>query len=220
MDSFLLELISELSLELKQIEADIIRLQQLGCRAKLTRERSRRTTLQHAPSTTTGPVLVTRSRNHAYSSPGHSQEEPLKWSGKTKTVLMLKGKPSLIKFMRLMLDQHRLIEAKTAEEALLLFIDSDQRIDLLIANVTLSKGSGIYVALLLRSKLQTMPVILTSRFPVSAWTKQESADLKRLGSESVVVFQEPFQDLAFYNSVCELLRAGTSEKAAMAWPSP
>jgi hypothetical protein len=132
---------------------------------------------------------------------------------------MLKGKPSLIKFMRLMLDQHRLIEAKTAEEALLLFIDNDQRIDLLIANVTLPKGSGIYVALLLRAKIQTLPVILTSRFPVRAWTKQESTDLERLGSESVVLFQEPFQDLAFYNSVCQLLQAGPSGKAAIAWPS-
>jgi CheY-like chemotaxis protein len=137
-----------------------------------------------------------------------------------KAILIVKEKPSLIKFMHLMLDQYRLIEANTAEEALLLFLDNDQKVDLLVANVTLPKGSGIYLALLLRSKIPILPVILTSRYPVSAWTDQESSDLKRLGSQSVVILPAPFQDLIFYTAVCELLGTGPSEKVKTAWFSP
>jgi CheY-like chemotaxis protein len=218
MNSPLLEFISKLGSELETLEAEVRRPEQPGYRAESTPMRS--TIAQHAPNLKTGPALVTRSQWQAHSSSGDGEEGPLKWSGVTKTVLILKGKPSLIKFMRLMLDQHRLIEANTAEEALLLFIGRDQRIDLLVANVKLPKGSGIYVARLLRSKIPTLPVILTSRYLVKAWTDQESADLKRLGSQSVVVFQEPFQDLTVYNAVCELLGTGASEKAATAWPSP
>jgi CheY-like chemotaxis protein len=133
-----------------------------------------------------------------------------------KTVLVLKGRPPLIKSMRLVLNQYRLIEANTAEEALLLFIEHDQQIDLIVASVTLPKSSGIYVALLLRSKIPDLPVILTSKYPMGVWSEQNSADLKRLGSQSVVILHPPFQDELLSEVVCELLGAGAAEKAATA----
>jgi DNA-binding response OmpR family regulator len=136
-----------------------------------------------------------------------------------KTVLILKEKSSVVRVMHLILDQYHLIEAKSAEEALLRFIDNDQQIDLLVANVTLPKSSGIYLALLLRAKIETLPVILISRYPARAWTDQEADDLKRLGSQSVVVLQEPFNNRLFTDAVRELLGTGASGKAATAWPS-
>jgi DNA-binding response OmpR family regulator len=122
--------------------------------------------------------------------------------------------------MRLVLDQYRLIEANTAEEALLLFIDHDQQIDLLVASLALPKGSGIYVALLLRSKIPDLPVILISKYPTWAWSAQDSADLKRLGSQSVVTLHAPFRDGLMSSAVCALLGTGASEKVATARPSP
>jgi len=222
MDS-LLPFISKLRLELETLNAEIRRLEQLGYQARThdatPPELSRRTRLQRAQSLKTGPTLVTRSQQQAHSPSGHCEERPLKWSGIMKTVLVLEKKPTLIKFMRLGLNQCRLIEANTVEDALLLFIDNDQQIDLLVANVTLRKSSGIYVAMLFRSKLETLPVILTSRYPVNAWTGQESVDLKRLGPQSVLVFQEPIQQLTFNRAVRELLGTGISEKATTAWPA-
>lgn len=55
---------------------------------------------------------------------------------------------------------------------------------------------------------------------LSGGNSDGSVDLKRLGSKSVVVFEEPFQDLTVYNAVCELLGTGASQKAATARPSP
>ena len=128
-----------------------------------------------------------------------------------KTLLVLEDDSSVMMILRLMLEQYSLIEASTAEQALRLFTDGGRKIDLLVADVTLPTGSGIQVALLLRSEVPDLPVILISGYPVSAWSDRDSADLERLGSRSVAILPRPFQGNALSDAVRELIGTVPSE---------
>jgi DNA-binding response OmpR family regulator len=133
-----------------------------------------------------------------------------------KTLLVLEDDPSVMMILRLMLEQYSVIEASTAEQALRLFTDVGRRIDLLVADVTLPTSSGIEVALLLRSEAPDLPVILTSGYPVSAWSDRDSADLERLGSRSVAILPKPFQGETLSDAVREMIRTTPSETAGTA----
>jgi CheY-like chemotaxis protein len=109
-----------------------------------------------------------------------------------KTLLVLENEPSIMKLLRDTLTDYRLIEAATAEEALMLFIDEDYLVDLLIADLRLPGKSGAQVAIHLRSKIPDLPVILTSGYPISGRSDRDSADLRKLGKISVAVIQKPF----------------------------
>jgi len=129
-----------------------------------------------------------------------------------KTVLVLEDEPSVLRLLRRTLEEYCLVEAATAEEALLRFIDRDSRIDLLIADLRGTRRrspvkSGIEVALLLRSKLPRLPVILTSGSPVGEWSDGDSAALERLGSWSAVILQKPLQAEVLLNAVVVLIHA-------------
>jgi CheY-like chemotaxis protein len=130
-----------------------------------------------------------------------------------KTLLVLEDDPAVMMVLRLMLEQYSLIEASTAEQALRLFTEHGRKIDLLVADVTLPTSSGVQVALLLRSEVPDLPVILTSGYPPSAWSDRDSADLERLGSRSVAILQKPFQGKALWDTVRELIGTGPSEAA-------
>jgi two-component system, cell cycle sensor histidine kinase and response regulator CckA len=146
--------------------------------------------------------------------PGHSEQEvPF---AATKALLVLEDNPSVMMILRLMLEQYNVIEASTAEQALRLFTDVDRKIDLLVADVTLPTSSGIQVALLLRSEVPDLPVILTSGYPVSAWNDRDSADLERLGSNSVAILQKPFPSKALSDAVRELIGTAPAEAAGTA----
>jgi CheY-like chemotaxis protein len=132
------------------------------------------------------------------------------------TLLVLEDNPSVMMFLRLMLEQYSLVEASTAEQALRLFTDHGRKIDLLVADVTLPTSSGIHVALLLRSEVPDLPVVLTSGYPVSAWNDLDSADLERLGSTSVAILQKPFQGKILSDAVRELIGTTPSETAGSA----
>jgi DNA-binding NtrC family response regulator len=133
-----------------------------------------------------------------------------------KALLVLEDDPSVMMLLRLMLEQYNLIEASTAEQALRLFTDHGRKIDLLVADVTLPTISGIHLALLLRSEVPDLPVILTSGYPVSVWSDPDSADLERLGTRSVTMLQKPFQAQDLLDAVRELTETGPSEAAGTA----
>ena len=137
-----------------------------------------------------------------------------------KTVLVLEDNPALMMLLRLMLEPHSLLEASTAEQALRLFTDHRRSIDILVADVTLPKSSGIRVALNLRSEVPNLPVILTSGYPVGAWNR-DSADLEGLGSRSVAILEKPFQAQELSKAVWELLapRAEKNESGLSAGQS-
>jgi two-component system cell cycle sensor histidine kinase/response regulator CckA len=128
-----------------------------------------------------------------------------------KILLVLEDNPSVMMFLRLMLEQYSLIEAGTAEEALRLFTDHGRRIDLLVADVTLATSSGIQVGLLLRLEIPDLPVILTSVYPVHDWSDGDLADLGRLGANSVAILPKPFQGRVLSNAVHELIGTVPSE---------
>jgi CheY-like chemotaxis protein len=122
-----------------------------------------------------------------------------------KTILVLEDELSLMMLMRRTLKQYNLIEATTAEQALCRFREHGRQPDLLVADVTLPGRSGIRVALLLSIAIPDVPVILTSGYPVSAWSDRDAADLERLGSRSVTILPKPFQAEELSNAVRELL---------------
>jgi len=118
-----------------------------------------------------------------------------------KSLLVLEDEPSVMKMLRHTLKQYTLILATTAEQAIQLFQDNADQIDLLLADVTLEKSSGIHVALLLRSEVPGLPVILTSDHPVSQWSDWDSADLQQLAWQSLAILQKPFQAKMLLNAL-------------------
>ena len=132
-----------------------------------------------------------------------------------KTVLVLQDEPG-VEFLRNALRQYTVIEATTAEQALHLFKTHARQVDLLIADLTLPKSSGIQVACLLRSELPDLPVILTSGYPVSDWSVRDYSDLQRAGATSVALLSKPFQIQELLNRVDELIGGAASEIAGTA----
>ena len=129
-----------------------------------------------------------------------------------RTILVLEDEVAVMEVLRHTLEeQYTLIEAASAEEALSLFIGQDDRVDLLLAEVMLRTSSGIQVALLLRAHLTELPVILTSGYPVNGWSENQAADLKRLGSNSMAIVQEPFLPHVLSNAVRQLIGSPQSE---------
>lgn len=121
-----------------------------------------------------------------------------------KTILVLEDEMSLMKLLRHTLKDYRLIEATSAEEALLFFIHLDYRVDMLLADLTGPRMSGAEVAVHLRSKSPDLPVILTSGYPVCNWRERDCADLRKLGETSVAVLQKPFAGPKLLDTICDL----------------
>ena len=86
-----------------------------------------------------------------------------------------------------------------------LFAEHGRQVDLLITHLTLPTSSGIQVALLFRSTTPDLPVILTTGYPISAWSDRDSADVELLGSRSVAVLPKPFQVQTLWKAVRQLL---------------
>jgi DNA-binding response OmpR family regulator len=133
-----------------------------------------------------------------------------------KTILILEDDPSLLKFLRRSLIQYAVIEASTAEKALWYFKYGNCRVGLLITAVNLPVSSGAEVAMLLRSEVPDLPVVLTSRFPVSDWPDLDAVALDRLRSDSVIILQEPFESEELLMSVRELIGLPQAERAGTA----
>ena len=152
----------------------------------------------------------------AFTSSRRCLAAPSEWKDIMKTLLVLEDESSVMRLLRHILAAYDLIEATTAEQALRLFAEHDRQVDLLLADVTLPRSSGIQVALLLRSELTGLPVILISGYPLSLWTARDALDRERLGSKSVVILQKPFQVEVLKSAISELIVEGLSQKARTA----
>lgn len=130
-----------------------------------------------------------------------------------KTLLVLEDEPLVMSLLRHILKEYKIVEATNAEEALRFFHEPDREIDLLLADVTLASDSGVHVALMLRSKKPDLPVILTSGYPVSSWNDRDTADLQRLGSNSLIILQKPNPAGRLLNAVDELFGAEQQQEA-------
>ena len=134
-----------------------------------------------------------------------------------KTILLLDDESMLLKLLGSVVSRHyNVIKATTAEQALGVFIKDGRQVDLLVADLSLAISSGIQVALLLRSVVPALPVVLTSGYPVNAWTERDSADLDRLGSNSVVILQKPFPSQTLLKTIRALMGGPQSELARTA----
>jgi DNA-binding response OmpR family regulator len=132
----------------------------------------------------------------------------LRRTDKVKTILVLEDESMLLKLLGSVLSQHYcVLKATTAEQALSSFIEHHHVVDLLVADL---------VALLLRSVIPGLPIILTSGYPVNSWCERDAADLHRLGSTFVVVLQKPFPPQALLKTVRELIGETQTELARTA----
>jgi len=131
-----------------------------------------------------------------------------------KTLLILEDEAPVLKLLWHMLKQYDLIEATSAEEALRAFDEHGTQIDLLVADVTLPAGSGIRVALRMRAQIASLPVILTSGYPVVDWSPRDTADLEELGSESVAILQKPFLARDLLSAVSRLTHEQPATRTA------
>jgi CheY-like chemotaxis protein len=122
-----------------------------------------------------------------------------------KALMMLEDESPVRELLRHILTGWSLNVATNMEHALKLFIACDRQVDLLLADVTLPAGSGIQVALLLRSVLPALPVILTTRYPVSAWSVRDFLDLEKLGPNMVTILHNPIPASLLINAISELL---------------
>jgi len=132
------------------------------------------------------------------------------------TILVLEDERLVMTLLVRILGHYPVVEATTAEQAIQLFNDRRPDINLLIADVTLPTSSGIQVALLLRSHIPALPVILTSGYPLSGWNDRDTADLKRLGATSVTILRKPFPVQMIRDAVWELIGAPPAGKARTA----
>ncbi len=109
-------------------------------------------------------------------------------------ILLLEDDAVLSKFIPMVLMPlgHIVLQATTAEEAFQRFEESDGHIDLLIADVSLPRSSGIRVALEFRALLPYLRIIVTSGYPPEMWNDQDAAELLELPSDSVATLQKPF----------------------------
>jgi CheY-like chemotaxis protein len=133
-----------------------------------------------------------------------------------KPVLVLEDDPAQMAFIRRALKQYFVLEASTAAGALQRFKGTNCNIGILIADVSLPVSSGIHLALLLRHKHRSLPVILTSEYPVNGWSEPDVADLARLQSDSVIILQKPLQGRLLLNAVQKLTASQVSARARSA----
>ncbi len=129
------------------------------------------------------------------------------------TILILEADFTVVKFIRHVLNDYAVLDTTTAVDALRKFREHQRDIGLLIADVTSPVLSGIQVALLLKIENPNLSVILTSGYPVSGWSDQDSADLERLGADSVAVLQKPFDPHSLLHAVTEQIGAPQSHTA-------
>jgi two-component system cell cycle sensor histidine kinase/response regulator CckA len=132
-----------------------------------------------------------------------------------KTILVLEDEPLVMKLMRHVLKRFDVISATTAEQALQVFGGGSQ-VDLLVTDVRLPRLSGIQVALRIRSELPAFPVLLMSGYLADGWRDVDTFDLERLGSESVVLLQKPFETQALLKAVYDLIGKPHAEIARTA----
>ena len=124
-----------------------------------------------------------------------------------KTILVLEDELPVLTLLHHVLEQHAYAvrESTNAEGAIRCFLEANRQIDLLLADITLPKSSGIEVALLLREELPVLRVILISGYPPRVWKARYAADLARLGTDSVAFLQKPFEPQALLNCVHDLI---------------
>jgi two-component system cell cycle sensor histidine kinase/response regulator CckA len=124
-----------------------------------------------------------------------------------QTVLILEDNASVLALIRSVVKSrgYAVLEAISTQETFERFDENDAQVDLLIAEIRLTSGPGIPVALELRSLLPNLKMILISEYPESGWDKQDTSWLEELPSDSVITLQKPFVPASLSDSLDRLI---------------
>jgi CheY-like chemotaxis protein len=123
-----------------------------------------------------------------------------------QTVLVLED-DTIMSLIRSVVGQngYNILEARTAGQAFERFEESDAQVDLLIADATPQASSGIHVAFARQSPTALLNIIILYAYPSATRTRQDSAKLEELPSDSVIILQKPFVPATLLDSVHRLL---------------
>ena len=120
------------------------------------------------------------------------------------TVLILEDDAAVRSLVALTLAPtgHRILEARTAQEAHRWFEETDAGINLLITDLNLSNScSGVRIALEFRSLLPFLRIIVITGDPQSLWADQDAAEFSEIPSDSVLILPKPFGAAALLRAV-------------------
>jgi DNA-binding NtrC family response regulator len=122
-----------------------------------------------------------------------------------QTILLLEDQDAVMRMLRLVLacNGRRILEATTVEQGLT--VASNQRLDLLIADVFVGEGCGIQLAVQLRKFHPGLKIILSSGYPTSMWGEERNEALAQLGREGVSLLEKPFRPAQLRSTVAELI---------------
>ena len=135
-----------------------------------------------------------------------------------KTILVLDDDSAIAGLIRMLAERngYAVLDSASPAQALERFEENDGQVDLLIADVVLKDGSGLDVAMELRSLVPYLKIIVMSGFPPEMWNDEDGAELLEFPSDSVSILQKPFSPLALMDQIYRLIGKPVSTAAAPA----
>ena len=129
-----------------------------------------------------------------------------------KTILVVDDDPTISKLIRLVVEAngYSVLTATSEVEALNCFEEYEGQVDLLITDVVLKSGSGIDVALELRSLVPYLKIVLMSGYPIDA------AELFGSPVGSVGILEKPFPPMELLGQICRLIGKPVTTETALA----
>ena len=123
-----------------------------------------------------------------------------------RTILILEDEPVVMEVLeRILLSSgFRLLEARSAEEAIRQFRQNRDEIDLLIADVGIPGGSGIEIALACWLQSSNLRLVISTGLPMCMWTEEDQNTFRRLPPH-VALLVKPFYPAEFLELVNTIL---------------
>jgi PAS domain S-box-containing protein len=127
----------------------------------------------------------------------------------TQTVLILDDEESVLELTTLYLRDsgYRTLSCSSAESAMEQFRQVNGSLDLLIADVTLSEGSGVEVGQRLKQLAPALKLLLVSGYSFEEWNARDAAFVKSLPPDSLRILRKPFNARDLLASAGELIGA-------------
>jgi len=144
-------------------------------------------------------ILLPRSRAEARG----EVQKPLAAAPGSETILLVDDEEMIINLARAILESsgHRVLEARDGEQAVQVFQQDRERIDLVLLDLTMPRKSGRDTLAELRRLAPQVPVLLSSGFPLLGG----DAELSTLGARGFI--QKPYNPLELTHTVRGILDA-------------
>lgn len=127
-----------------------------------------------------------------------------------KSVLIVDDEPSFLKAITLYLERsgNTVVQFLSSASAVQQLQNSQNEIDLLIADLTLEISSGVKLAPQLKQWHHELSVVLMSGYPIAAWDEHHPMLFAQLPSDCVRILQKPFSPRDLLMAVEELIGPG------------